>query len=100
MLSRRQAAVPEWDTAGDSPFVGSRFDLDAIVALFEDVVAVGQHRMVAVVGPAGIGKSRLFREAITAVSRSHPSARILTGRCVAAERGMTWWPRAELLHQL
>jgi AAA ATPase-like protein len=99
MLSRHHA-VPEWDVPGESPFVGRRFDLDAIAALFEDVVATGQPRMVTVVGPAGIGKSRLVREAITAVSRSHPSARILTGRCIAAERGMTWWPLAELLHQL
>jgi DNA-binding SARP family transcriptional activator len=99
MLSRHHA-VPEWDVPGDSPFVGRRFDLDAIAALFDDVVATGQPRMVTVVGPAGIGKSRLVREAITAVSRCHRSARILTGRCVAAERGMTWWPLAELLHQL
>ena len=99
MLSRRQA-VPERDMPGDSPFVGRRFDLDAIAALFEDVVATGQPRMVTVVGPAGIGKSRLVREAITSVSRCHPSARILIGRCVAAEHGMTWWPLAELLHQL
>ena len=42
----------------------------------------------------------LAREAITAVSQCHPSASILIGRCVAAERGMTWWPLAELLHQL
>jgi DNA-binding SARP family transcriptional activator len=99
MLSSHHAA-PEWDVPGDSPFVGRRFDLDAIAALFEDVVATGQPRMVTVVGPAGIGKSRLAREAIIAVSRCHRSARILTGRCVAAERGMTWWPLAELLHQL
>jgi DNA-binding SARP family transcriptional activator len=99
MLSRRRA-VSEWDMAGDSPFIGRRFDLDAVAALFDDVVATGQPRMVTVVGPAGIGKSRLVREAITAVSRCRPSARILIGRCVAAERGMTWWPFAELLHQL
>ena len=99
MLSRRHA-VPVRDMPGDSPFVGRRFDLDAVAALFQDVVATGQPRMVAVVGPAGIGKSRLIREAITAVSTRHPSARILIGRCVAAERGMTWWPLAELLHQL
>ena len=96
----RHHAVPERDMPGDSPFVGRRFDLDAVAALFEDVVATGQPRMVTVVGPAGIGKSRLVREAITAVSTRHPSARILIGRCVAAERGMTWWPLAELLHQL
>jgi DNA-binding SARP family transcriptional activator len=99
MLSRHPA-VPGWDVPGDSPFIGRRLDLDVIAALFEDVVATGQPRMVMVVGPAGIGKSRLVREAITAVSRCHPSARILTGRCTAAERGMTWWPLAELLHQL
>jgi DNA-binding SARP family transcriptional activator/tetratricopeptide (TPR) repeat protein len=93
-------AVPERDMPGDSPFVGRRFDLDAVAALFEDVVATGQPRMVTVVGPAGIGKSRLVREAITEVSTRHPSARILIGRCVAAERGMTWWPLAELLHQV
>ena len=99
MLSRHNA-VPEWDVPGDSPFVGRKFDLDAIAAQFEDVVASGQPRIVTVVGPAGIGKSRLVREAITAISRRHPSARVLTGRCIAAERGMTWWPLVEMLHQL
>jgi DNA-binding SARP family transcriptional activator/class 3 adenylate cyclase len=99
MLSRHHV-VPEWDVPGDSPFVGRRFDLDTVSALFEDVVVTGQPRVVTVVGPAGIGKSRLVQEAITEVSRCHPSARILIGRCVAAERGMTWWPLAELLHQL
>ena len=99
MLSGHQA-VPEWEMAGDFPFVGRRFDLDAVTALFGDVVATGQPRLVTVVGPAGIGKSRLVREAITAVSSSHPPARILAGRCLAAERGMTWWPLAELLYQL
>jgi len=39
MLSRHHV-VPEWDVPGDSPFVGRRFDLDAIAALFEDVVAL------------------------------------------------------------
>jgi hypothetical protein len=96
----RHHAVSRRDVPGDSPFVGRRLDLDAVAALFEDVVATGQPRMVTVVGPAGIGKSRLVREAITAVSARHPSARILIGRCVAAERGMTWWPLAERLHQL
>jgi hypothetical protein len=99
MLSRHRT-VPEWDTPGDSPFVGRRLDLDAVIALFDDVVATGQPRLVTVVGPAGIGKSRLVREAISAVSSSHPSARVLAGRCVPAERGMTWWPLAELLYQL
>jgi hypothetical protein len=99
MLSRHDA-VPGWDVSGELPFVGRRFDLEAIAALFNDVVDTGQPRMVTVVGPAGIGKSRLVREAITAVSRCHPSARILAGRCIPAERGMTWWPLAELLHQL
>ena len=99
MLSRHQT-VPEWEAPGDSPFVGRRYELDAVAGLFGDVVATGRPRMVTVVGPAGIGKSRLVREAIAAVSRSHPCARILIGRCVAAERGMTWWPLAELLHQL
>jgi DNA-binding SARP family transcriptional activator len=99
MLPRKHA-VPERDMPGDSPFVGRGLDLDAVAALFEDVVATGQPRMVTIVGPAGIGKSRLVREAITVVSARHPSALILTGRCAVAERGMTWWPLAELLHQL
>src|SRR5207244_661135 len=42
----RHRAVPERDMQGDSPFVGRRLDVDAVAALFEDVDATGQPRMV------------------------------------------------------
>jgi len=47
-----------------------------------------------VLGPAGIGKSRLAAEFATSVARE---ATVLTGRCVPYGHGMTFRPLADML---
>ena len=44
-------------------------------------------RLVTVVGPAGIGKSRLVRELVASVA---DEAIVLTGRCLAYGEGITF----------
>ena len=48
-------------------------------------------------GTAGIGKSRLTNEFVSAVRARHPAATVLRGRCLAAGHGITYWALAEVL---
>jgi class 3 adenylate cyclase/tetratricopeptide (TPR) repeat protein len=53
-------------------------------------------RLALVVGPAGIGKSRIvaaFRHA------ARGSATVLRGRCLAYGQGITWWPIGEVMRE-
>jgi predicted ATPase len=53
--------------------------------------------LVTVLGPAGVGKSRLVQEFIAAVQSQHPQIRVLQGRCLAAGQGITDWALGEIL---
>ncbi|HVS47575.1 MAG TPA: AAA family ATPase [Candidatus Dormibacteraeota bacterium] len=49
------------------------------------------------VGSAGVGKSRLVKEALSALASS--GARVVRGRCLPYGRGITYWPLIEILRQ-
>src|SRR3984893_16972983 len=49
------------------------------------------------VGSAGVGKSRLVSEALSALASS--GARVVRGRCLPYGRGITYWPLIEILRQ-
>lgn len=55
----------------------------------ERVVATGRCQLVTVLGPAGIGKTRLIADFVGAVQ---PAVRVLHGRCLSYGRGITFWP--------
>jgi class 3 adenylate cyclase/tetratricopeptide (TPR) repeat protein len=84
----------------DPPFVGRQIELNAIAGLFDDVVNTGHPRLVTVIGPAGVGKSRLTREVVAAAVARHPSVQVLVGRCLSAGHGITYWALGEVLHQV
>jgi DNA-binding SARP family transcriptional activator len=54
-------------------------------------------RLLAVVGPAGIGKSRLASEAIAGLG---PAATVVTSRCLSYGEGIAYRPLAEIVRQL
>ena len=54
-------------------------------------------RLLTVIGPAGIGKSRLAAEV---VSWLDGTAHIAVGRCLSYGEGITFWPLAEALREL
>jgi class 3 adenylate cyclase/tetratricopeptide (TPR) repeat protein len=80
-----------------SVMVGRDRELDALVTLLEEAVETGRPRMVAVYGPAGIGKSRLVREFLRIASSKYPDLGELRGRCLAAGHGITYWALGEIL---
>jgi class 3 adenylate cyclase/tetratricopeptide (TPR) repeat protein len=50
-----------------------------------------------IVGAAGIGKSRLVSEALSALAAT--GARAVRGRCLPYGRGITYWPLIEIVRQ-
>lgn len=79
------------------PFVGRDAELDALRSNFADACREPGCRLVTLVGPAGIGKSRLARELIGAVG---DDATVVVGRCLSYGVGITYGPVAEIVRQL
>jgi tetratricopeptide (TPR) repeat protein len=82
--------VPAFTRPIDSPFVGRAEELDAL-----EVALAQAPQLVTVVGPPGIGKSRLVRELVQRVD-----ARVLVGRCLSYGEGITYLPLEEILGQI
>ena len=72
----------------DVPLVGREHELALLREAAEQVRATRSPQGVLLVGPAGIGKSRLASE----LARIDPEARLLAGRCLSYGDGITYWP--------
>jgi class 3 adenylate cyclase/tetratricopeptide (TPR) repeat protein len=79
----------------DRPFVGRFEELSALRLAFTRVQAEQSCRMFTVLGPAGIGKSRLVGEFIENV----PSTALI-GRCLPYGEGISLWPFREIIRGL
>jgi len=71
----------------DAPLVGRATELGRLQAAFTRTGRRGGAYRFAVLGEAGIGKSRLARELVAALG---PRARVLIGRCLAYGEGATF----------
>ena len=80
----------------DAPLVGREHELAALEQGFERAVREKSCELITVLGPAGVGKSRLAHELIARVSAR---ARSLQGRCLPYGEGITFWPVAEVIRQ-
>lgn len=93
----RDAVLPAPARRFDSPLVGRERPLTALRNAFAGVV---QHRachLLTVVGPAGIGKSRLVQEFAHELG---PEATVLHGHCLPYGEGITYWPLTEIVQQI
>jgi tetratricopeptide (TPR) repeat protein len=77
--------------------VGRDAEVGVLVSLFDEVAASGLPRLLTVFGPAGVGKSRVVAEAVTAIVARRPGTAVLRGRCVSAGHGITYWALGEIL---
>jgi class 3 adenylate cyclase/tetratricopeptide (TPR) repeat protein len=80
----------------DSPIVGREHELDRLRALFDEAVADGCCSLVLVLGPAGIGKSRVAKEFVASLAEE---VLVLRGRCLSYREGTTFWPVVEIVKQ-
>jgi class 3 adenylate cyclase/tetratricopeptide (TPR) repeat protein len=80
----------------DAPLVGRRAELALAHAAFDAAVLERRCRLVTVLGPPGIGKSRLARELAAALAEE---AAVLSGRCLPYGEGITYWPLVEIFRE-
>jgi class 3 adenylate cyclase/tetratricopeptide (TPR) repeat protein len=78
------------------PMVGREQELRALRGAFAEAIETRSCRLVTVVGPAGVGKSRLVAEFLGGLD----GARVLQGRCLSYGDGITYWPVMEVVRQL
>ncbi|MGL6278483.1 MAG: adenylate/guanylate cyclase domain-containing protein, partial [Gaiella sp.] len=78
----------------DAPLVGRTRELQRLRADFEDVVSGRTCHLFTLLGPAGVGKSRLVAEFLAARGES---ADVLRSRCLHYGDDITYWPLVEIL---
>ena len=81
--------APPFPRRLDTPLVGREAELAHLRSEFESVVRERRCRLATVVGPAGIGKSRLGSELMRDAGED---AATLVGRCLPYGEGVTYWP--------
>ena len=96
-LLELDAEGPAIARSQSSPFVNRRLELDAVRAAAARAREGERCESVTVVGPAGIGKSRLVRELIDEVGDAATAA---IGRCPSYGEDVTYRPLAEIIGQL
>jgi class 3 adenylate cyclase/tetratricopeptide (TPR) repeat protein len=80
----------------ESPLVGRERDLAALREVLERAVESRSCQLCTVVGPPGIGKSRIAEEFTRVAADGH---RVAVGRCLPYGEGITYWPLAEIVQQ-
>jgi len=78
----------------ETPLVGRERERQRLWRDYEDAVSDRTCRLFTLLGPAGIGKSRLVADFLERVGES---ADVLRGRCLSYGEGITYWPLAEML---
>ena len=80
-------------------FVGRERELERLRDAYRSTVSERRPRLVAIVGDAGVGKTRLVRELWAWLAEQEPQPLQRTGRCLSYGQGITYWPLAEVLRE-
>ena len=113
VLKGKSAPVPAWRAvrvAGgirgrwrpegpEAPFVGRTEELALLRDLYHGTAREMRARLVSVVGPAGIGKSRLAREFLNHIDAEAEDFWLHHGRSPAYGEGLTFWALGEMIRQ-
>jgi class 3 adenylate cyclase/tetratricopeptide (TPR) repeat protein len=108
-LKGKAEPVPAWEATAvlerhavrrpgtESPLVGRRTELSLILDAQRRSEREGRAHLLTVVGPAGVGKSRLLREARRGLGELDRPPALREGRCPAYGSGVVFWPVGEVL---
>jgi class 3 adenylate cyclase/tetratricopeptide (TPR) repeat protein len=80
----------------DSPMVGRDRERQLLQLAFERAVEDRTCQLATILGPAGVGKSRLIEEFLGSLPNE---VAVLRGRCLPYGEGITFWPVVEVVHQ-
>jgi DNA-binding SARP family transcriptional activator len=97
LLSEVLEGAPAFTRRLDAPMVGRESELAQLRRAFEQAVRDQTAYLFTVLGPAGIGKSRLANELRSSLA---DEAAVLSGRCLPYGTGITFWPLAEVVGQV
>jgi predicted ATPase/class 3 adenylate cyclase len=96
--------IPIWEVVGAkapperpavrTTLVGRSAELARLTAVWKAVVDESRPRLVNLLGPPGIGKSRLLVALCESVEKA---ATVHWGRCLSYGEGMTYWPLTEIV---
>jgi class 3 adenylate cyclase/tetratricopeptide (TPR) repeat protein len=78
----------------DSPLVGRTGELELLRQAMERVIREQGCHLFTVLGPAGIGKTRMVEEFLASLGEG---AAMIRGRCLPYGEGITYWPVAEAI---
>ena len=78
----------------ETPLIGRERERQRLGRDYEDAIADRRCRLFTLLGPAGIGKSRLVADFL---DRIGGDADVLRGRCLHYGEGITYWPLVETL---
>jgi len=87
---------PAFERRFDAPFVGRGGELEQLSQVYTRAARDNSCQLFTLLGPAGIGKSRLVYEFVSA----RPDSVVLRGRCLAYGEGITYFPLVEILEQI
>jgi len=79
----------------DAPLVGRGRELEVLRQSFDRAVSERACHLFTILGPAGVGKTRLAAEFTTGLD-----ATVVFGRCLDYGEGITFWPVVEVLKQI
>ena len=88
--------APAFARRGDTPMIGRERQLKLLQNAFETAATEHSCHLVTVLGPAGVGKSRLVAEFVTSLDE----AMVVRGRCLSYGEGITYWPVVEVIKQI
>ncbi len=81
----------------ETPLIGRAGELAQFRQAFDRAAQQRAVQLFTVLGPAGIGKSRLARELVLSVG---DGATLLQGHCPSYGEGITFWPLREIVEQV
>ena len=80
----------------EAPMVGRFDELELLARAYERSIRERACHLFTVLGPAGVGKSRLAAEFLGSLE----DAIVVRGRCLPYGEGITYWPVVEIVKQL
>src|ERR671918_1279322 len=80
--------------AAGAQLVGRAAELEQLRVLWNEIRGERRRELATVVGPPGIGKSRLISELATAAAMDGD---VYSGRCLSYGEGITYWPITEIV---
>jgi class 3 adenylate cyclase/tetratricopeptide (TPR) repeat protein len=88
--------APAFARRADVPMVGRERQLKMLRDAFDNVASERSCHLFTLLGPAGVGKSRLVSEFLTTID----GATVVRGRCLSYGEGITYWPVVEVVKQI